>query len=165
MSLKKIGLVVPDIIGDLRFRQYTSFRIIARPAFQGVEKDLVFGMKIICKEAESGDLWLDGRIHASEICDKLGGSHRAMSLCKGRCDLDVESQTHIPLVERLDSENIKSESATLMCDLAIKHMARRGSVEISTFSDSEFELCMFYGKHTLISRFSFDESGLYLFLT
>jgi hypothetical protein len=163
MSTRRIGSVVPKIIGDLSFRQYTAFRIIARTALQGVHPDLVFGLKIHCRQDESEDLWLDGRIHAGEICEHLSGPLKTTALCKKECRVEDEGSSPIPLIEKLDCQKPEDESACLMSELAIRHMARRGKVEIVMFSETEIELCLIYGRHTLTSKF--PESKFCLFLS
>jgi hypothetical protein len=182
MPKRQIGRIVPENEGNLPFKLGTAFIITARPAFRGSALDYEFGVRLRFENEESPIFNFErGRVRASEICENLGGCHRKMALCKGclneGVDLGlppvlIDEEPDLPpaqlrptvnIFETLDKDNPESDFALLVGELAVRHLSRRGMMEIVPFGDSEIQFTLEYGKHSMWVRV--DESDLFMFMT
>jgi hypothetical protein len=154
---KKIGLIVPEFRRDSVFKPSAVFRIIARKAFRGDEMDFVFGIQVSNNRGMvSEEMWLDGRIHARNICMTIEDARTSTIPCKCSGD-DRLSMTAITPVEKMVKDDPENESACQMERYAINQLAKKGKFEIAEFpagiDDSEIEFSLEYNEHTLLARF------------
>ena len=162
---RRPGIVSPVIHSGVRLR-FSSVHIIAEMALKGVTKDVRFGLSLGRKGVDRKDIWLDGRIHASEICIDLAEIAEVVpcqcGVGKDHVSMSPIRPVDITLIERLDVESPNGKIACCMESLAIRNVARNGRVEISEFPSGieggEIEFTLTYKNHILLARV--DENDL-----
>jgi len=158
------SIIVPVYRGNKRFRPFNT-HVMADVALNGSTMDVRFGVSLIRRGSESKEIWLNGRIQASEICPDLDEIAEVVP-CKCLIGNDLIqlpriNPAPITLVEKLDHNSPDSRSACCLRNLAVRHMVKHGSVGITEFArgfeDAEFEFSLTYRVHTLSARVGLDD--------